>query len=196
MCNFKYTTFSFLKDLNTSSTTGQHWVKWTSILHEPNTILVTSCCRSLIAYSKGTSNCVTCDTIRTKINTNPFRILLNANKNSQIVSTCCHVAVTDLSAAKHRANNQVRSLEVSPVSFNPSETSCTAPEEMNNHSTRFQHSHRGCMSRSHTTSLSVYYMRNSGHSRNKKERKKPKGQMSRSGNSSSEVDMLFWTETS
>lgn len=107
-----------------------------------------------------------------KINTNPIRIVLKANINSQSVSACCHVVVTDLSAAKHRGNNQARSLEVSPVSFNPSETSGAAPEEMNNHSARFQRSHRGCVSRSHTTSLPVYYMSNSGHSRNKKERKK------------------------
>lgn len=100
--------------------------------------VVTSCYRSLIAYSKGSRiayNRVSYDSIRTKINTNPIVILFKANKNSQIVSTCCRVAVTALSAAKHRGNNQVRSLEVSPLSFNPCETSCTAPEEMNNHST-------------------------------------------------------------
>lgn len=136
---------------------------------------MTSCCRSLIAYTKGSRifyYCVSYDGIMMKINTNPIRFVLKANKNSQIVSTCCWVAVTDLSTAKHRGNNQTRSPEVSPLSSNPCETSCTAPEEMNNHSTQFQHSRRGRVSRSHTSRLPVYYMSNPGHSKNKKERKK------------------------
>lgn len=157
---------------------------------------MTSCCRSLIAYTKGSRilyYCVSYDGIVMKINTNPIRFVWKANKNSQIVSTCCRVAVTDLSTAKHRGNNQARSPEVSPLSSNPCETSCTAPEEMNNHSTQFQHSRRGRVSRSHTSRLPVYYMSNPGHSKNKKERKK---KMSRCGISSSEVDTLSCTETS
>lgn len=104
------------------------------------------------------------------------------------MSTCCRVAVTDLGTAKHRGNNQARSPEVSPLSSNPCETSRTAPEEMNNHSARSQRSHRGHVSRSHTSSLSVYYM--SGENRKGREDKK----MSRSWISGSEVDTLSWTE--
>lgn len=105
------------------------------------------------------------------ISTNPIRFLSEANKISQIVSTCCRVAVTDLGTAKHRGNNQACSPEVSPLSSNPCETRCAAPEEMNNHSARSQHSHRGRVSRSHTSSLSVYYMSGRGHSEKRKEAK-------------------------
>ena len=108
------------------------------------------------------------------------------------MSTCCRVAVTDLGTAKHKGNNQARSPEVSPLSSNPCETSCTAPEEMNNHSARSQHSHRGHVSSSHTSSLSVYYMSGRGHSENRKGREDKI--MSRSWISGSEVDTLSWTE--
>ncbi len=131
---------------------------------------VTSGCRSQIAYTKGSRimyHCVSYNKITIKINTNPIRFVLKANKNSQIVSACCPVVVTDLSTAKHRGNNQGRSPEASPLSSNPCETSCTAPEEMNNHSPQFLHSHWGLMSRSHTSSLPVYYMSNGGHSKNR-----------------------------
>ena len=137
--------------------------------------LVTSCCGSLITYTTGSRIIyyfVSYDTIVMKINSNPIRFVLKANKNSRIVSTCCQVAVTDLGTAKRRGNNQARSLEVSPLSPNPCEMSCTAPEEMNNHSTRFQHVRRGRVSRSHTSSLPVYYMSNPGHSKNRKGGKK------------------------
>lgn len=126
------------------------------------------------------------------ISTNPIRFLSEANKISQIVSTCCRVAVTDLGTAKHRGNNQACSPEVSPLSSNPCETRRAAPEEMNNHSARSQHSHRGRVSRSHTSSLSVYYMSGRGHSEKRKEAKIKK--MSRSWISGSEVDTLSWTE--
>ncbi|CAB1423547.1 unnamed protein product [Pleuronectes platessa] len=43
------------------------------------------------------------------------------------------VAVTDPGAAKHRGNNQAGSLEASPLSSTPCETSRSGPEEMNNH---------------------------------------------------------------
>lgn len=94
-------------------------------------------------------------------------IVIKANKNRQIVSTCCHEAVTDLGTAKHRGNNRPCSPEVSPLSSNQCETSCAAPEEMNNRSAQFQHSHRGRVSRSHSRSLPVYYMSNPGHSKNR-----------------------------
>lgn len=59
---------------------------------------------------------------------------------------------TDPNTAEHRGNNQVHSLEVSPLSTNPCGTSCAASEEKNNHSSWFQHFHRGRVSRSHITS--------------------------------------------
>lgn len=158
---------------------------------------VTSGCGSLIAYCKCgriAHNCASYDAIRVKINTDPIRILLKANENSQIVSTCCRVAVTDPGSAKHGGNNQARSLELSPPCFNPCGTSRAAPEEMNNRSARLQLSHRGRVSRSHTSSLPRLLHEQPWTQRARKGKKREN--LSRCGISSSEVDTVPCTETS
>lgn len=77
------------------------------------------------------------------------------------------MAVTDLSTAKHKGNNQACSLEVSFLSSNPCETSCVAPLEMNNYKAELQCCHEGRVFGSHTKSLSAYYVINPGQSKNK-----------------------------
>lgn len=46
--------------------------------------------------------------ITARRDTNPIRLVLNANKSSQIVSTCRPLAAADLGAATYRGNNPPR----------------------------------------------------------------------------------------
>lgn len=82
--------------------------------------------------------------------TNPIRFVLNANKSSQIVSTCRPLTAADLGAATYRGNNLPGSLEASPTSSNPRESH----EQMNKNSARFQHSRRRVEGRHHMAAAS------------------------------------------